>query len=227
MYSHFSTFQFGTLTPIKNINPSIALSLEATRNIAPNTELGLGIGFIKRNGFNFAKSWLAESYQNQKPRPNGFGFWLGNEQYKVNRYSSLPIYLTLKQNFKLNGHKEINLYIKGDLGYSFNKIKNTYYSLDSKYINAGRSGVPESIFFPVNIKAKNGLYYGLAVGAEYKNLLAEIGYYRTHANIVYNGTGLYKNHYGTYEKLTKDKHTINGKSSYNNDAIRLSVGFKF
>ncbi|AAP96741.1 hypothetical protein A6046_02365 [[Haemophilus] ducreyi] len=165
---------------------------------------------------------MAESYQNQKPRPNGFGFWLGNEQYKVNRYSSLPIYLTLKQNFKLNGHKKINLYVKGDLGYSFNKIKNTHYSLDTKFTN--NAGIPELTSFPVEIKAKNGLYYGLAVGAEYKNFLAEIGYYRTHANIVYSGTGKFKY---PIDYINTHKHTINGKSSYNNDAIRLSVGFKF
>ncbi|WP_262363297.1 hypothetical protein [Histophilus somni] len=60
------------------------------------------------------------------------------------------------------------------------------------------------------MKAKNGLYLGLGIGIEYKSFLAEIGYYHTHATVSY-----------------KNKNTQYPQYSYNNDAIRLTLGVKF
>ncbi|AKO46144.1 hypothetical protein RZ67_07395 [[Haemophilus] ducreyi] len=221
MYSHFSSFQLGALAQSKNLNPSIALSLEATGKIAPNTELGLGVGFIKRKNFNFAKTWRATSYDNQAETPNGS--WLGNEKYKINRYTSLPIYLILKQNFRLND--EMRLYVKGDLGYSFNKIKNTHYTLHTEIIN--NSDLPkEYTNTPIDMNAKNGSYYSLSVGAEYKHFLAEIGYYRTNVSLFYKGHGKFIDPSFPQADSRRD-YNINKTSSYSNNAIRLSIGFKF
>ncbi|WP_245853289.1 hypothetical protein [Pasteurella oralis] len=64
---------------------SPSIFLETTYNILPQTEVGLGVGYIKRKGFNYYHEYN-----------------LFKEEYKINRYSSIPIYSTFKQNFSLN-----------------------------------------------------------------------------------------------------------------------------
>ena len=74
-------------------------SLENTRNITDNFELGLGVSYQNHAGL---KS------QNKN-----------NVNYKIGKYDSLPIYLVGKYNFNTfeNG---ITPYIKTNVGYSFN-----------------------------------------------------------------------------------------------------------
>ncbi|WP_143432692.1 hypothetical protein [Histophilus somni] len=175
---------------------SPSLFLEATYNILPQTEIGLGLGYIKRKGFDHHATWQIT--------PEG-NYGIGGdvnviEKYRINRYSSLPIYFTLKQNYAFNANSKF--YLKGDIGYSINKIDNTKYiyytDLDHKTTTTNR-----------NMKARNGLYLGLSIGVEYKSFLADIGYYHAHAKVNYESNGYYSWH------------------PYNNDAIRLTLGFKF
>lgn len=65
------------------------------------------------------------------------------------------------------------------------------------------------------MKVKNGLYLGLGLGIEYKAFLAEIGYYHTKSKVTR------KNY--NYEI----RNSIYESTSYNNDAIRLTLGVKF
>lgn len=186
------------ITSKKNtFSPSIFL--ESTYNILPQTEIGVGIGYIKRKGFNHVASATHKGINNKVETIT--------EKFKINRYSSLPVYLALKQNYPLNPNT--TLYFNGNLGYSFNKIRNhTIYDI--------KDSVPFLISSPriFNLKAKNGLYWGLGMGIEYKSFLVDIGYYHTNSSIsivgIYNGEK-----YGS------------GYHSYKNDALRFSIGFKF
>ncbi|WP_101774944.1 outer membrane beta-barrel protein [Pasteurella oralis] len=182
---------FNSTIPSKKNTFSPSIFLETTYNILPQTEIGVGMGYIKRKGFN---------HETSKVYMNGNNKSVATEKAKINRYSSIPIYLILKQNYPLN--QDTALYLKGNLGYSLNKARNTTYtfSLDNN---------PYS--HPVNVKTKNGLYLGLGAGVEYKSFLAEIGYYHTDSAIKY--------------KFPHDNHNL--YESYNNDALRFSIGFKF
>lgn len=184
------------ITSKKNtFSPSIFL--ESTYNILPQTEIGVGIGYIKRKGFNHVASATHKGINKVETI---------TEKFKINRYSSIPVYLALKQNYPLNPNT--TLYFNGNLGYSFNNIRNntTYDIKDSSPL------LSYSRIF--NLKTKNGLYLGLGMGIEYKSFLVDIGYYHTNSSI--NVIGIYNGEkYGS------------GYHSYKNDALRFSIGFKF
>lgn len=180
--------------------------LEATKNINPNLELGAGIGYIKRKDKNIKNlSGFSD---------NGKVILSRNYNYlKAPMYESIPLYLTAKYNFDIDS--TIKPYVKADLGYSFNKTKDIKITrkefLYDNLTNTTTKGKSSSDKFKV--KAKNGLYLGLGVGAEYNNFLAELSYVYTQAKVQ-----------GTFEDDGKTfKHSV----KYNNNAIRLSVGYKF
>ncbi|WP_101776439.1 outer membrane beta-barrel protein [Pasteurella oralis] len=183
------------ITSKKNtFSPSIFL--ETTYNILPQTEIGLGMGYIKRKGFNHVAS---ATYRGSSKTETI------TEKFKINRYSSIPVYLAIKQNYPLN--QNTTLYFNGNLGYSFNKIRNTTYDIKDSNPTLDYSRA-------FNLKTKNGLYWGLGMGMEYKSFLVEIGYYHTNSSI--NIVGIYNG-----------KEYESGYHSYNNDALRFSIGFKF
>ncbi len=65
----------------------------------------------------------------------------------------------------------------------------------------------------LDTSAKDGAYYGISLGLEYYNFLAEVGYYHTSSRISF---------------ASSPQKTVAYKQvSYNNDAIRLSIGYKF
>ncbi|TDF40364.1 hypothetical protein E2R48_07995 [Histophilus somni] len=181
---------------------SPSIFFETTYNIFPQTEIGLGLGYIKRKGFDHIAIWPVRGGAEYDPS----GQFHLKETYRVNRYASLPIYFILKQNYALNANTKF--YLKGDLGYSINKIRKTVYT---SYGDIGTTaGVyEESYKFVSNNKAKSGLYLGLGIGIEYKSFLVDIGYYHTHSKITYKEQESYVS------------------TPYNNDAIRLTLGFKF
>lgn len=182
---------------------SPSIFLETTYNILPQTEIGLGLGYIKRKGFDHSAAWKISVHGNINQGDHN-----AVETYKINRYSSLPIYFILKQNYALNANSKF--YLKGDIGYSINKIDNTKYNY---YTDIGKNKLELDTVSGAtgfrSFKAQNGLYLGLSIGFEYKFFLADIGYYHTHAKVNYKSDGSYSWH------------------SYNNDAIRLTLGFKF
>lgn len=83
-------------------------SIEATQNILPNFELGVGVGF--------------QDHGNPKPGDN-----VGGKFARLSNFKSIPLYVTAKYDFPLDS--EWKPYFKTDLGYSFNlKSKKTLYS---------------------------------------------------------------------------------------------------
>ncbi len=159
-----------------------AIFLEATKNVTPDFEAGLGVGYIWRGKENF-------EFEDSDDKVTG----------KFPRYDSIPLYLTGKYNFNLNS--EIKPYVKADLGYSFNRAKKSTGTDLDKMTNTVED-------FSEKIKFKNGLYASVGVGLEYRNFVTELAYVHTTAKI----------------KWDDDEF---GNERYNNNALRLTVGYKF
>lgn len=104
---------------------------------------------------------------------------------------SIPLYATAKYNFPMGS--EFHPYVKADLGYSFNSGKKTIKSDPDDF----------------SMKYKNGVYYGVGIGAEYNNIVVDLMYKFTDAKIKYNDG---------YEVDT-DK--------FNSKRVMLSAAYKF
>ena len=155
---------------------------EATKNVTPDFEAGLGVGYIWRGKENF-------EFEDSEDKTTG----------KFPRYDSVPLYLTGKYNFNLDS--EVKPYVKADLGYSFNRAKKSTGTDLDKMTNTVED-------FSEKIKFKNGLYASVGVGLEYRNFVTELAYVHTTAKI----------------KWDDDEF---GNERYNNNALRLTVGYKF
>ena len=160
-----------------------AIFLEATKNLTPNFEAGLGLGYIWRGKENF-------EFYDDEDKVSG----------KFPRYNSVPLYLTGKYNFNLDS--EVKPFVKADLGYSFNRAKKFTGTDFYKLTNTTED-------FSEKIKFKNGLYASVGVGLEYRNFVTELAYVHTTA------------------KVKWDEEDGSGTDRYNNNALRLTVGYKF
>ena len=123
---------------------------------------------------------------------------VGVEPLKL--YDSVPLYLTGKYNFNLDS--EVKPYVKADLGYSFNRAKKLTGTDFDKMTNTTED-------FSEKIKFKNGLYASVGVGLEYRNFVTELAYVHTTA------------------KIKWDDEDGSDTERYNNNALRLTVGYKF
>lgn len=189
--------------PSKNkVAPGVFL--EATYSIVPELEVGVGVGYIKRKSYNYShlKSIIDDDNY------GGAAYNVPLIEYsKVNRYSSIPLYFVGK--FNLNLKPDLLVYLQGDFGYSFNKVKSThrYVTYEDFFDNGMFRKNRDNI---IHTDVTNGKYYGVGVGVEYKNIQLGISYHHSKARLQYHTRGL---------ALTND--------SYQNDALRLSLGYKF
>ena len=164
-------------------NVAPAIFLEATKNLTPNFEAGLGIGYIWRGKENY-------EFEDSDGKTTG----------KFPRYNSVPLYLTGKYNFNLDS--EVKPFVKADLGYSFNRAKKLTGTDFDKMTNTTED-------FSGKIKFKNGLYTSVGVGLEYRNFVTELAYVHTSAKVKWGDED------------------GSGNDRYNNNAVRLTVGYKF
>ena len=102
----------------------------------------------------------------------------------LKNYNSFPVYGTAKYTF--DTQTAVKPYVKGDLGYSVNN-GNHDFGIDGKF------------------KAKNGLYYGAGIGANYNNINFEL---------------MYKENKGRYQHN-------NLKYDANYRRVSLGVGYDF
>ena len=84
-------------------------------------------------------------------------------------YDSVPLYITSRYTFK--NSTELTPYLKTNIGYSFNVNDGT---LKEKSILGD---------IEFDVTAKNGFYYGLGFGLEYKNFIADLSYQVNYADI--------------------------------------------
>ena len=130
------------------------LTVEVMREVYPNFELGLGLSYQDHGDpkKNTTKDWSFDDTGN-----------LYDMTSKIPGFKSVPLYVTAKYNFPVEGN--IKPYLKADLGYSFNS--------DNGDVKVSVTGY-ETIKF--STKVENGLYYGIGAGAEYNNFVVDLMY---------------------------------------------------
>lgn len=84
-------------------------------------------------------------------------------------YDSIPLYITGRYTFK--NSTELTPYIKTNLGYSFN-------------VNDGTLKLKTALGdVDLDVNAKDGFYYGVGFGLEYKGFIADLSYQVNYADI--------------------------------------------
>ncbi len=160
----------------KKIAPNF--TIEVTKDVTSNLELGAGIGYTIRKG-----KKVSTSYEEDRDQYEVHTEYI---TYKSPAYNSIPLYLTAKYNFDLNS--SIKPYLKADLGYSFNRMKKNH-RIDGKVYSTDNATnkvtLVEEETGSENLKGKvtNGLYAAVGVGAEYNNFLVDLSYVHTNAKI--------------------------------------------
>ncbi len=156
----------------------VGIFLEATRDVQPNLELGLGIGYIGRaNGDDGSFDGIDED--------DGTIYTV---KYNTPRYNSVPLYVLAKYNFDIDS--KVRPYVKADLGYSFNRDKKLDVVVGNEKVGS------------VDMEVKNGVYAGVGAGIEYNHFIAELSYHYTQAKMsmkienedVLGGSKKYGNH---------------------------------
>ena len=128
----------------KTKNSSGEIGVEYRNEIIPGLEVGGGTAFQFHKG-------LKDKIKGQ------------NEK----NYNSVPVYATTKYTF--DTQTVVKPYIKGDLGYSFNR-GNYDHNSSERY------------------KAKNGLYYGAGGGISFNNVNVELMYKENQGEYKYEGS---------------------------------------
>lgn len=103
-------------------------------------------------------------------------------------YDSIPLYITSRYTFK--NSTEVTPYIKTNIGYSFN-------------VNDGTLKVKEAageVDYDVN--AKNGFYYGVGFGVEYKSFVADLSYQINYADIELGNNSNLRNSKADFQRFT-------------------------
>ena len=103
-------------------------------------------------------------------------------------YDSIPLYVTGRYTFK--NSSEFTPYVKANLGYSFNVN-------DGKITVKDASG--EENF---DINAKNGFYYGLGLGVEYKGFIADLSYQVNFSDIEDGSDGYINSSKADFQRVT-------------------------
>ena len=92
-------------------------------------------------------------------------------------HDSVPLYATARYNFK--NSTEVTPYVKLNLGYSFNVNDGSIEANDTQ----------EEI--RADIDAKDGFYYGIGAGVEYKGFIADLSYQRNSSKVdLKNSSGI-------------------------------------
>ena len=141
---------------------SYEFAVEATREIYPNLEIGLGVSYQKHGD--------TETYSVSGSDEESF--W--NTRYEIPGYISIPVYLTAK--YKFDAINNFIPYVKANLGYSFNKE-------DGDAKESEKDNVFGSNTWEYDVELENGLYYGIGAGFEYNNFTMDLMYQVNEAEV--------------------------------------------
>lgn len=145
------------LNDAESDTPPAEISLEITRDVTENLELGLGV-----------------AYQNHGNVGRKTFYYKDNDEYevisaKMPSYSSVPVYVVGKYNFgtTTKGYKP---YVKADLGISFNNTDDAEFDGEK-----------------IHVSISNGVYAGLGVGVEKDNFVFDLSYKFNQAKLKEDG----------------------------------------
>lgn len=135
------------------------IAVEATREIYPKVELGLGLAYQKHGDPKFSNDFVEF---------DGLPDIIFDTKFEMPGYTSIPLYLTAKYNF--DAINNFVPYVKANLGYSFNDGDG-----DFKMSGLSEDGTLEGKA-KGNVKIDDGLYYGIGAGFEYNNFTMDLMY---------------------------------------------------
>ena len=154
-----TTFSHNFNNVSENTDFSYELALEYRKELPYNFELGLGIAY--------------QDHGKLKSQTTGYPTY--NTEVSGDLYDSIPLYVTAKYNFK--NSSEFTPYVKANLGYSFN-INDGSLSLKE---TSRLTGISYSSNFDVDVK--DGFYYGLSTGVEYKGFIVDLAYQVNYSDV--------------------------------------------
>lgn len=160
------------LNEATNDKGGFEFGVEATREILPNFELGLGVSYQDHGKPEKNRDTIGEQ---------------GTYEFGNSGYKSLPVYLTAKYNLPLESN--VKPYLKADFGYSFN--------FDEKDIEGYKVGGNKLTGLSSSID--NGIYYGIGGGVEYKNFVVELMYKANTTDVKYNFQGFPERYKKSYD----------------------------
>lgn len=142
------------LNDAESDTPPTEISLEVTRDITENLELGLGVAY-QNHGNVGRKTFYYEDNDEEVET------WSA----KMPSYNSVPVYVVGKYNFgtTTKGYKP---YVKADLGISFNNTD------DAEFDG-----------YKLHTSISNGVYAGLGIGVEKDNFVFDVSYKFNQAKI--------------------------------------------
>lgn len=176
---------------------SYEFAIEATKEIYPNLEAGVGIAYQKHGDPKKYKDSYVDEWD-----------WHCTEELEMPGYTSIPLYLTTK--YKFNAINNFVPYVKANLGYSFNDEDGDFKLKYSEYdINNPTDAYADGI--NGKVKVENGLYYGLGAGFEYNNFTMDLMYQVTEAKA----------------KVIVPEIDARTKKDYDYSRVTLSFGYKF
>lgn len=160
------------VTPSKKAKFSYEIGADYRYLVTENTELGAGIAYQSHGKL---KRFTDVEDKNLKV-----------EVEPLKLYDSVPIYATVKYNFR--NDSDITPYVKADLGYSFNVNGNS--KSEYKTYSKTTGAVLDSGTLK-ELKVKNGMYYSVGTGITYKGFVIGVSYQVNTAKVKatrYDGT---------------------------------------
>ena len=147
----------------KFVKNGFHLGAEYRREILTNFQIGAGLEYR-----------LSKLDQPSDYSAKGL-YYTFSDTYNYGDLTSVPLYITARYNFK--NSTEFTPYVKANLGYAINSGK-----VDgiTKYTNF--SGVDTDVR-DYKRKLKNGMFYGIGTGVEYKNFLVDLSYDITYSKL--------------------------------------------
>ncbi|MDO5089812.1 MAG: outer membrane beta-barrel protein [Leptotrichiaceae bacterium] len=202
----------------KYLKKGLELGVEYRRNIGTGFEVGGGV-FYKKNGYTDKAKENLHNFRLYYRDPIS-NEWKDEDAPLSREYKgfhSMPFYLTGRYNFSTP--TEFKPYIKMNLGYSINSgtLKSVFSENTSVFRNLkGR--------LERQIKFKNGSYYAIGTGIEYKNFTVDLSYNVINVKqekIFLGGYGLNSQGIDTYNDYQiRD-------TKFKNKFVTLSFGYNF
>ena len=102
-------------------------------------------------------------------------------------YDSIPLYITAKYEYPLKNN--LIVYVKGNIGYSFNLEKDNIELRTKGNMPLGVNAKKQKEkVTSIDTDIDNGLYYAVGGGIQYKNFFTDLMFQKTFADIERKGT---------------------------------------
>ncbi|MGL4392354.1 MAG: hypothetical protein ACRCSK_02820 [Fusobacteriaceae bacterium] len=201
-----------------------------TKSMSDNWEVGAGFAYQMNPKQTVQKTDSSSSYSSSYSNSSSSVA----TSFVMPSYTSMPLYLTAKYNFILDG--SIKPFVQVSLGYSINSLGDKYapeqgWAKFEENYNEGDS-VPNQPGYKytatetttVEDKLSNGLYYSLGAGIEWNNFIVDLSYSLTQATYEHTRTTVTSS---VQTPSTKGNNVSNETFNQNFGRITLGLGYKF